>query len=212
MYLLDCCLEVNCSESQIKKLQSFVIWYIIELSNFLFLWLILLYSTLAGMSIFTNKVSLTYRKTPVLIPETGMNVCPLTFNEYIPCHDVSYVKSLLPNLDVSRREELERHCPPLENRLFCLIPPPEDYKIPIRWPNSRDYVWRSNVNHTRLAEVKGGQNWVHEKNQLWWFPGGGTHFKHGASEYIKRYTFFSFLTFQNLYICVSFSTPVWLAM
>ncbi|GMY19130.1 probable methyltransferase PMT7 [Fagus crenata] len=139
-----------------------------------------------GMSIFTNKVALTYRKTPVLIPETGMNVCPLTFNEYIPCHDVSYVKSLLPNLDVSRREELERHCPPLENRLFCLIPPPEDYKIPIRWPNSRDYVWRSNVNHTRLAEVKGGQNWVHEKNQLWWFPGGGTHFKHGASEYIQR--------------------------
>lgn len=139
-----------------------------------------------GMSIFTNKVSLTYRKTPVLIPETGMNVCPLTFNEYIPCHDVSYVKSLLPNLDVSRREELERHCPPLGNLLFCLIPPPEDYKIPIRWPNSRDYVWRSNVNHTRLAEVKGGQNWVHEKNQLWWFPGGGTHFKHGASEYIQR--------------------------
>jgi hypothetical protein len=152
------------------------------------------------MSIFTNKVALTYRKTPVLIPETGMNVCPLTFNEYIPCHDVSYVKSLLPNLDVSRREELERHCPPLENRLFCLIPPPEDYKIPIRWPNSRDYVWRSNVNHTRLAEVKGGQNWVHEKNQLWWFPGGGTHFKHGASEYIQRYTFFFFFFFFFFYI------------
>ncbi|KAM4091716.1 hypothetical protein ACJW30_09G157900 [Castanea mollissima] len=139
-----------------------------------------------GISTFTNKVALTYRKTPILIPETGMNVCPLTFNEYIPCHDVSYIKSLLPNLDVSRKEELERHCPPLEKRLFCLIPPPEDYKIPIRWPTSRDFVWRSNVNHTRLAEVKGGQNWVHEKNQLWWFPGGGTHFKHGAPEYIQR--------------------------
>ena len=65
--------------------------------------------------------------------------------------------------------------------------PPKDYKIPIMWPVSRDYVWRSNVNHTHLAEVKGGQNWVHEKNQLWWFPGGGTHFKHGAAEYIQRY-------------------------
>ncbi|WVY97785.1 hypothetical protein V8G54_029936 [Vigna mungo] len=82
--------------------------------------------------------------------------------------------------------ELERHCPPLEKRLFCLAPPPKDYKIPIKWPLSRDYVWRSNVNHTYLAEVKGGQNWVHEKDQLWWFPGGGTHFKHGASEYIQR--------------------------
>ena len=132
-----------------------------------------------------------------------MNVCPLTFNEYIPCHDVSYIKSLLPNLDVYRKEELERHCPPLEKRLFCLIPPPEDYKIPIQWPTSRDFVWRSNVNHTRLAEVKGGQNWVHEKNQLWWFPGGGTHFKHGAPEYIQRYTCF---TYSILFKCVSFST------
>ncbi|KAG2683572.1 hypothetical protein I3760_10G036900 [Carya illinoinensis] len=139
-----------------------------------------------GISEFTNVVALTNRKTPLLIPETGMNVCPLTFNEYIPCHDVSYVRNLLPNLDVSRKEELERHCPPPENRLFCLIPPPEDYKLSIKWPISRDYVWRSNVNHTHLAEVKGGQNWVHEKNQLWWFPGGGTHFKHGAAEYIQR--------------------------
>ncbi|XP_008240733.1 PREDICTED: probable methyltransferase PMT7 [Prunus mume] len=143
-------------------------------------------SSSPGTSTFTNKVALTYRKTPLLIPETGMDVCPLTYNEYIPCHDVSYVKTLLPNLDTSRKEELERHCPPIEKRLFCLVPPPRDYKIPIRWPTSRDYVWRSNVNHTHLAQVKGGQNWVHEKDQLWWFPGGGTHFKHGAAEYIRR--------------------------
>ncbi|RVW92276.1 putative methyltransferase PMT7 [Vitis vinifera] len=111
----------------------------------------------SGSSRFTNRVALTYRKTPLLISEFGVD-----------------------------REELERHCPPLEKRLFCLVPPPQDYKIPIRWPSSRDYVWRSNVNHTHLAEVKGGQNWVHEMNQLWWFPGGGTHFKHGAPEYIQR--------------------------
>ncbi|XP_042518204.1 probable methyltransferase PMT7 [Macadamia integrifolia] len=135
---------------------------------------------------FTNKVVLTFRRAPLLIPKTGMNICPLTYNEYIPCHDPSYVKELLPTLDIHRREELGRHCPPFERRLFCLVPPPEDYKIPIRWPTSRDYVWRSNVNHTHLAEVKGGQNWVHGKDKLWWFPGGGTHFKHGASEYIQR--------------------------
>jgi len=142
--------------------------------------------TLAGTAKFSNTVALTYRRTPLVIPETGVDVCPLAFNEYIPCHDVSYVATLAPSLDFSRKEELERHCPPLEKRLFCLVPPPKDYKIPIKWPLSRDYVWRSNVNHTHLAEVKGGQNWVHEKDQLWWFPGGGTHFKHGASEYIER--------------------------
>ncbi|KAK3014971.1 LOW QUALITY PROTEIN: hypothetical protein RJ639_009203, partial [Escallonia herrerae] len=104
------------------------------------------------VSMFSNKVSLSYRKTPLMIPETGINICPLTYNEYIPCHDASYIKELLPKLDLSKREELERHCTPPERRLFCLVPPPEDYKIPIRWPTSRDYVWRSNVNHTRLSE------------------------------------------------------------
>ncbi|XWS65355.1 hypothetical protein CRYUN_Cryun05aG0105700 [Craigia yunnanensis] len=143
-------------------------------------------SSSPAISTLINKVALTYRETPLVIPPNGMNICPLKFNEYIPCHDISYVKQLLRSLNVSRREELERHCPPLEKRLFCLVPPPKDYKIPIKWPVSRDYVWKSNVNHTHLAEVKGGQNWVHEKNQLWWFPGGGTHFKHGAAEYIQR--------------------------
>ncbi|KAM3280698.1 putative methyltransferase PMT6 [Capsicum chacoense] len=142
--------------------------------------------SISGALKFENKVSLSYRVIPLKIPETGVNVCPLKFNEYIPCHDLPYIKELMPKLDLSRKEELERHCPPPDRRLFCLVPPPTDYKIPIRWPISRDYVWRSNVNHTRLAEVKGGQNWVHEKGQLWWFPGGGTHFKHGASEYIER--------------------------
>ncbi|KAJ3676231.1 hypothetical protein LUZ60_003643 [Juncus effusus] len=136
---------------------------------------------------FSNRVTLTYRTTTISIPETGINICPIKFNEYIPCHDINYINTLLPSLNASLKEELEPHCPPLQNRLFCLIPPPNDYKIPLRWPLSRDYVWRSNVNHSRIAEVKGGQNWVHEQgNKLWWFPGGGTHFKHGATEYIDR--------------------------
>ncbi|CAA7059991.1 unnamed protein product [Microthlaspi erraticum] len=139
----------------------------------------------ATLSKFANKIELTHRTTPLIIPETGINVCPLKFNEYTPCHNATYVHQLhIPRSRLSRREELERHCPPLEQRLFCLIPPPKDYRLPIRWPTSRDYVWRSNVNHTHLAQL--GQNWVHEHGRFWWFPGGGTHFKHGASEYIQR--------------------------
>ncbi|PWA98861.1 S-adenosyl-L-methionine-dependent methyltransferase [Artemisia annua] len=128
----------------------------------------------------------TKQKRKLTILESGMHICPIEYNEYIPCHNPTYIKELSPTLNHFMREELERHCPPLERRLFCLIPPPQDYKIPVWWPTSRDYVWRSNVNHTHLAQVKGGQNWVHEKDQLWWFPGGGTHFKHGASEYSQR--------------------------
>ncbi|KAK1420702.1 hypothetical protein QVD17_22517 [Tagetes erecta] len=139
-----------------------------------------------GDPTFSNRVAVTYRMSPTVVPESGMNICPIQFNELIPCHDHTYINELLPSLDLSKREDLERHCPPLDRRLFCLIPPPNDYKLPVRWPTSRDYVWRSNVNHTRLSEVKGGQNWVHDKGELWWFPGGGTHFKHGATEYIER--------------------------
>ena len=42
---------------------------------------------------------------------------------------------------------------------------------------------------------------MHEKNRLWWFPGGGTHSKHGVAEYVQRYTCFSYLLFK----CISFS-------
>ncbi|KAF3673973.1 putative methyltransferase PMT6 [Capsicum annuum] len=130
---------------------------------------------------FTNKIALSYRVVPLTIPETGINVCPLKFNEYNPSYDISYVKELMPKLD-----QPERHCPLIGRCLFCLVPPPVYYMIPIRWPTSWNYVWRSNINHTHLAEVKAKQKWVHEKDQLWWFPSGGTHFKHGATEYIER--------------------------
>lgn len=120
------------------------------------------------------------------IPEGGMNVCPQELAELVPCHNRSFSKTLSKSLNLERKEDLERHCPPPEKRPFCLVPPPRGYQVPIRWPKSRDFVWRNNVNHSRLAEVKGGQNWVHENGSMWWFPGGGTHFKHGAEEYIER--------------------------
>ncbi|KAL5705580.1 hypothetical protein ACHQM5_023868 [Ranunculus cassubicifolius] len=41
-------------------------------------------------------------------------------------------------------EHYERHCPPPERRFNCLIPPPTGYKVPIKWPRSRDEVWKEN--------------------------------------------------------------------
>ncbi|KAJ7521133.1 hypothetical protein O6H91_19G039400 [Diphasiastrum complanatum] len=133
-----------------------------------------------------NIVALSFRSESIAIPVEGMNICPLEYSELIPCQDEAYVRTISRNLNISRKEHLERHCPPPNSRLFCLIPPPKDYKLPIKWPKSRDFIWRSNVNHTLLAEVKGGQNWVHASGSRMWFPGGGTHFKHGASQYIQR--------------------------
>jgi len=45
-------------------------------------------------------------------------------------------------------------------------------------------VWFANVPHTKLAEVKGHQNWVRVSGEYLIFPGGGTQFTHGAMRYI----------------------------
>ncbi|XP_057501705.1 probable methyltransferase PMT27 [Actinidia eriantha] len=100
--------------------------------------------------------------------------------DYIPCLDN---EKALRKLHTTRHfEHRERHCP--EEAPTCLVPLPEGYKRPIDWPKSRDKIWYHNVPHTKLAEVKGHQNWVKVTGEFLTFPGGGTQFIHGALHYI----------------------------
>ncbi|KAJ4833530.1 hypothetical protein Tsubulata_030065, partial [Turnera subulata] len=100
--------------------------------------------------------------------------------DYIPCLDNwQAIKSLR---STKHYEHRERHCP--EEPPTCVVPLPEGYKKPIEWPKSREKVWYSNVPHTKLAQVKGHQNWVKVTGEYLTFPGGGTQFKHGALHYI----------------------------
>lgn len=57
-------------------------------------------------------------------------------------------------------------------------------QIPIKWPKSRDEVWKANIPHTHLATEKSDQNWMVVKGERINFPGGGTHFHYGAAKYI----------------------------
>ncbi|ESQ45410.1 hypothetical protein EUTSA_v10010109mg [Eutrema salsugineum] len=100
--------------------------------------------------------------------------------DYIPCLDNEEAIRKL----TSRRhfEHRERHCP--EDPPTCLVSLPEGYKESIKWPESRDKIWYHNVPHTKLAEVKGHQNWVKVTGEFLTFPGGGTQFIHGALHYI----------------------------
>jgi len=100
--------------------------------------------------------------------------------DYIPCLD--NLKAIKKLHTTGHYEHRERHCP--EEAPTCLVPIPEGYKRPIEWPNSRDKIWYSNVPHTKLAEVKGHQNWVKVTGEHLTFPGGGTQFVHGALHYI----------------------------
>ncbi|XP_057492088.1 probable methyltransferase PMT9 isoform X2 [Actinidia eriantha] len=112
-------------------------------------------------------------------------ICDRRYSELIPCLDrnMIYQLKLKPNLTLM--EHYERHCPPPERRYNCLIPPPSGYKIPIRWPASRDEVWKANIPHTHLASEKSDQNWMVVDGDKIKFPGGGTHFHDGADKYIS---------------------------
>ncbi|KAF4354147.1 hypothetical protein F8388_004159 [Cannabis sativa] len=122
-------------------------------------------------------------------------VCDGRHSELIPCLDRNLIYQMRLKLDLSLMEHYERHCPPPERKFNCLIPPPPGYKIPIKWPKSRDQVWKANIPHTHLAHEKSDQNWMVVKGEKIEFPGGGTHFHYGADKYIALIA--NMLNFSN---------------
>ncbi|KAM2511585.1 hypothetical protein PS1_035954 [Malus domestica] len=122
-------------------------------------------------------------------------VCDDRHSELIPCLDRNLIYETRLKLDLSVMEHYERHCPVPERRYNCLIPPPPGYKIPIKWPKSRDEVWKANIPHTHLATEKSDQKWMVVKGEKIGFPGGGTHFHYGADKYIASMA--NMLNFPN---------------
>jgi len=129
-----------------------------------------------------------------IIPKS-FPVCDDRHSELIPCLDRNLIYQMRLKLDLALMEHYERHCPPAERRFNCLIPPPSGYKIPIKWPKSRDQVWKANIPHTHLAHEKSDQNWMVVKGEKIVFPGGGTHFHYGADKYIASLA--DMLNFSN---------------
>ncbi|KAK7345760.1 hypothetical protein VNO77_16371 [Canavalia gladiata] len=128
------------------------------------------------------------------IPKT-IPVCDDRLSEIIPCLDRNLIYQTRLKLDLTLMEHYERHCPMPDRRYNCLIPPPPGYKIPMKWPKSRDQVWRANIPHTHLATEKSDQNWMVVKGEKIVFPGGGTHFHYGADKYISSIA--NMLNFPN---------------
>lgn len=67
----------------------------------------------------------------------GWKLCKVTAGpDYIPCLDNLQTIRRLPS--TKHYEHRERHCP--EEAPTCLVPLPEGYKRPVKWPKSRDKV------------------------------------------------------------------------
>lgn len=118
-----------------------------------------------------------------LLPQS-IPICDMKYSELIPCLDRHLIYQLRLKVNLTLMEHYERHCPPQERCYNCLIPPPNAYKIPVRWPASRDEVWKANIPHTHLAQEKSDQHCMVVNGEKINFPGGGTHFHDGADKYI----------------------------
>ncbi|CAI0471166.1 unnamed protein product [Linum tenue] len=108
--------------------------------------------------------------------------CDVKYTDYTPCQEQDRAMKF-PRENMAYRE---RHCPPEEEKLRCLIPAPKGYTAPFPWPKSRDYVYYANVPFKSLTVEKANQNWVEYQGNVFKFPGGGTMFPQGADAYIDE--------------------------
>ncbi|PON94681.1 putative methyltransferase PMT [Trema orientale] len=122
-----------------------------------------------------NSVASSLQIKSVAFPQ-----CSSEYQDYTPCTDPRKWKKY----GVHRLTFMERHCPPVFERKECLIPPPDGYKVPIRWPKSRDECWYRNVPYDWINKQKSNQNWLRKEGEKFLFPGGGTMFPRGVSEYV----------------------------
>ncbi|KAI8527529.1 hypothetical protein RHMOL_Rhmol12G0082700 [Rhododendron molle] len=67
--------------------------------------------------------------------------CGKDTENYVPCYNLS--GNLLVGLKDG--EEFDRHCEVSREQLHCLVRPPKEYKIPLKWPAGKDVIWSGNV-------------------------------------------------------------------
>ncbi|KAG9157075.1 hypothetical protein Leryth_009117 [Lithospermum erythrorhizon] len=106
--------------------------------------------------------------------------CGVEFQDYTPCTDPKRWKKF----STHRLSFLERHCPPLYERKECLVPAPDGYKVPIKWPESRGKCWYRNVPYDWINKKKSNQHWLLKESDKFLFPGGGTMFPNGVGPYV----------------------------
>lgn len=117
---------------------------------------------------------------PLQIKSVSFPECGSDYQDYTPCTDPRRWKKY----GYQRLMFLERHCPPIFERKQCLVPPPDGYKLPIRWPKSKKECWYRNVPYDWINKQKSNQNWLRKEGEKFIFPGGGTMFPKGVGHYV----------------------------
>ncbi|KAL8112781.1 hypothetical protein AgCh_020183 [Apium graveolens] len=117
---------------------------------------------------------------PMQVKSVSFPECGIDYQDYTPCTDPNRWRKY----DVHRLTFMERHCPPLFERKVCLVPPPDGYKVPIKWPTSKNECWYRNVPYDWINKQKSNQHWLQKEGEKFRFPGGGTMFPNGVGAYV----------------------------
>ena len=142
----------------------------------------------AGCSVLFNLNYETHHGSDAVMVDSSdsaakeVQPCDDKYIDYTPCQDQMRARTF-PRENMIYRE---RHCPPEEEKLHCLIPAPKGYATPFSWPKSRDYVPYANAPYKSLTVEKAVQNWIQYEGNVFRFPGGGTQFPQGADTYINQ--------------------------
>ncbi|KAI0499128.1 hypothetical protein KFK09_020029 [Dendrobium nobile] len=73
--------------------------------------------------------------------------CPPEYENYVPCYYNFSGSS--DSAEADGQIEYERKClHGFEKGQSCLVLPPRNYRIPLRWPTGRDFIWKENVKIT----------------------------------------------------------------
>jgi putative pectin methyltransferase len=71
-------------------------------------------------------------------------VCPPEYEDYVPCYynvtDAVDVSDLGAGVAISYDRQCTR-----DGRVTCLVAPPRSYRIPVRWPSGKGFIWKDNV-------------------------------------------------------------------
>lgn len=81
-----------------------------------------------------------------------LDLCGKERENFLPCYNVT--ANLLAGFKDG--EEFDRHCELSVEEERCLVRPPKEYKIPLRWPIGRDIIWSGNVKITKDQFLSSG--------------------------------------------------------
>ncbi|KAG6483479.1 hypothetical protein ZIOFF_060127 [Zingiber officinale] len=70
-----------------------------------------------------------------------LEFCPPQYESYVPCNN--NVSQNLDSVDPVVQVEYKRKCS-RGTKQGCLILPPRNYRIPLRWASGRDFIWEDN--------------------------------------------------------------------